>query len=131
MNAFRQFAAPLLSAWVALTSLAASLPAQSPLVGTQPLMRQGDLSAQMVAGMSHFIERQAGAGSNTMKGDSSSALKRTTRPFSTFAATCGFGGGDFQGDNLHLNATGQAAWAAIIQPFLQGFVANQSVIVIQ
>jgi lysophospholipase L1-like esterase len=46
---------------------------------------------------------------------------------STFAATCGFGSGDFQGDNLHLNPTGQAAWANVMLPYLVGFFANPSV----
>jgi hypothetical protein len=48
-------------------------------------------------------------------------------PRSTFAATCGFGVGDFQGDQLHLNATGQQAWANVMLPFLAGFVSQPSV----
>jgi hypothetical protein len=48
----------------------------------------------------------------------------------TFASSC-FPAGDFQGDNLHLNATGQLAWANVMLPYLYGFVANPSVISIQ
>lgn len=54
---------------------------------------------------------------------------------STFAATCAFVATDYQPDHLHLSGSntpvsGQQKWANIMLPFLNGFVANQSVIMV-
>src|SRR2546422_11483032 len=48
----------VLSLIIAFTSFALSLHAEPSLPGTQPLTLQGDLSAQMVAGIDKFLLRQ-------------------------------------------------------------------------